>query len=795
MKCLILAGGCGDRLWPLSRKNYPKQFMEIYEGRSLIQETVVRNMPFCDEFLIVINQSCHFILEGQLKAFQGLRYRCFLEQEPRKTAAAISLVCMMENPTELIYVVSADTIAEGAGYQEAVLRGKELARKGALTAFGIPVTAPNTGYGYIRHRGEQVLSFTEKPDRATAEAYMQAGDYLWNSGNFLFRAGDYLQELKKLRPDVYDACRAGVAALDGDGGKVMFRRELLERIPAVSVEKAVFERSDRVKVVPGAFAWQDIGCLEDLENAPIHTNSRNTLAHHCKNVTVINRNRDNLVVANGLEDVIVVNTEDATYIGKKGASEELKEIMRRHEQEMGSYFEHNRVTYRPYGMYQVLASSGEYRVKKVTIYPGCSISFHRHRYRSEHWSVAEGTARISIQMGENGEQITRDYERNESIYVPVGMLHAVSNETDKNVVIIEVGIGQTVEETDIIRMEGQQNRSPAKETEPFVKLLPAYKDYLWGGVRLREQFGKQSDLERIAESWELSAHEAGQSVVAEGRYKGMLFGDYLQKIGRDAWGWKCCGLKRFPILIKLLDAREDLSVQVHPDDEYAMAVEKEYGKNELWYILDCEPDSAVYCGFTKDLEKEELRRRIREGTLTEVLNEHPIEKGDALFIPAGCVHAIKGGVLICEIQQNSNSTYRLYDYNRKDQYQNLRPLHVEKALQVLNLRGGGPLDEAQQGEERAFLPPEAGWTEGDGFRKRMIGSCKYFESVCYEVAQRADIPADEASFVSILIVEGSGNLSAEGKTIDFTKGDSFFVPAGKKTVRLTGCCRCIATRV
>ena len=210
MKCLILAGGCGDRLWPVSRKNYPKQFMEINENRSLLQETVVRNIPFCDEFLIVTNGNYHFILEGQMKAFQGLRYRTFLEQEPRKTAAAIALVCMLENHKELIYVISADTVIDGQGYQETVLRAKELAKDGHLAAFGIPVNEPNTAYGYIRHRGEQVLSFTEKPDEETARKYMAAGDYLWNSGNFLFRAGDFLQELKRLTRDSYSAPKGAV---------------------------------------------------------------------------------------------------------------------------------------------------------------------------------------------------------------------------------------------------------------------------------------------------------------------------------------------------------------------------------------------------------------------------------------------------------------------------------------------------------------------------------------------------------------------------------------------------------
>ncbi len=787
MKCLILAGGCGDRLWPLSRKSYPKQFMEIHENRSLLQETVVRNLPYCQEFLIVTNESYDFIVEGQLKAFQGLRYRSFLEQEPRKTAGAIGMVCMMENPSELIYVVSSDTLMEGAGYQEAILRAKTLARENNLVAFGIPVTSPHTGYGYIRHQGEEVLSFTEKPDLQTARQYMESGQYLWNSGNFLFSAGTFLQELQALCPEVYRACEKAAAAVKKSGRKILLQKELLETVPMVSVEKAVFEHSGKVKVIRGNFAWQDIGRLEDLENAPIHKSSTNVIQHGCRDVTVINRCRDKLVVANGMEDMIAVNTEDAVYIGKKGASDQLKEIMRLHGDAYGGYFEENRVSYRPYGKSQILSVSEGYRVKKVTIYPGRAISVHRHLYRSEHWSVVEGSARISLWPEAGKEPVVREYTKSESIFVPVGMPHTVSNPTEKEVVIIEVAIGQIVTEEDIIRFE-EKKTAPGETPEPVVRLLPAYKDYLWGGTRLREQFGKESDLERIAESWELSAHEAGQSIVAEGRFQGMLFGEYLERIGREAWGWKCQTFAWFPILVKFLDAREDLSIQVHPDDEYALTNENEYGKNEMWFVLDCKPGAAVYGGFSRPVTKEEVAGRIREGTLTEILHRIPVQPGDGVFIPAGTIHAVCGGVLLCEIQQNSNCTYRLFDYDRRDSYGNKRPLHVDKALQVLDPDGASAC-RVIRGDQAVEVPGQP------GFYRRRLASCKYFESVCCDIAEKAVLEVDDASFLSLLMVEGSGTVTVDDKTLDFRKGDSFFVPAGKRTVTIRGGCRCIATHV
>lgn len=790
MKCLILAGGSGDRLWPLSRKNYPKQFMEINENRSLLQETVVRNLPFCEEFLVVTNESYDFILDGQLKAFQGLRSRSFLEQEGRKTAAAIALVCMLENPTELICVVSADTLVEGVGYKEAVLRAKELAKKGNLVAFGIPVTAPNTSYGYIRYAGEEVLAFEEKPDLKKAKTYMNSGDYLWNSGNFLFRVDALLQELKRWCPDVYKACHKATHGLKKSGSKVVFEKAVMESIPAISIEKAVFEKSHKTKVVPSTFFWRDVGCLEDLENAPVHKNSQNIVRKDCSNATIINRSKERLVVANGLEDVMVVNTEDATYIGKKGCSGALKEIMRAHEGELGHFFENNPVTYRPYGKYQVLAASAGYQVKKVTIYPGGTIGFHRHQYRSEHWSIVEGSAQISIGMEEGIAAAAREYHRNESIFVPVGVPHRVSNHTDKNVIIIEVGIGEIVKEEDIIRFEEQKRNAVGKAVEPMVKLLPAYKDYLWGGNRLKEQFHKQSDLACIAESWELSAHEAGQSTVAEGICKGMPFGEYLKYIGKEAWGWKCQAFEQFPILIKLLDAKEDLSIQVHPDDEYAMTNEGEYGKNEMWYVLDCEQDSGIYFGFTRDLTAKELKNRVEDGTLTSVLQELSVQKGDAIFIPAGMVHAIKGGMLLCEIQQNSNSTYRLYDYNREDIYHNRRPLHMDKALDVLHMESVEETKDVQVVSAKNSV-----WTQGDGYRMCPIGSCKYFASIVYEIEREAAIEVDDASFVSLLFVDGQGVIETEEKMLSYKKGDSFFVPAGKKQICIQGKGCCILTHV
>ena len=214
MKCIVLAGGKGNSLWPLSRENYPKQFMDIKNNRSLFQENIARNIPFCDEFIISTNEAYHFIVENQMKDFQGLRYRCVLEEERKKTAPAIAMISMCFNPSELVFVVSSDQMIEGEKYKDTIIYAQELAREGAIVTFGMKPEGPRTDYGYIQYVGDQVVSFKEKPCYEEAARYVEAGNYLWNSGNFLFRAGDFLQELKHLAPEIYEECAKSMEHVD-----------------------------------------------------------------------------------------------------------------------------------------------------------------------------------------------------------------------------------------------------------------------------------------------------------------------------------------------------------------------------------------------------------------------------------------------------------------------------------------------------------------------------------------------------------------------------------------------------
>ena len=310
-----------------------------------------------------------------------------------------------------------------------------------------------------------------------------------------------------------------------------------------------------------------------------------------------------------------------------------------------------------------------------------------------------------------------------------------------------------------------------------VKLTPAFKDYLWGGVRLKTEFNKSCDLDRVAESWELSAHKDGQSVVADGEYKGLSLSAYLDALGKDALGADSQKYDYFPLLIKLIDAKGDLSVQVHPSDAYALEQEGEYGKTEMWYVLDCDEGAALYYGFTRDVTREEYENAIKEGKLTDILNRVDVKRGDVFFIPAGTVHAIGAGILICEIQQNSNTTYRVYDYNRRDKDGNLRPLHVAKALEVSNLQKSPDLPATPDGADI------------------LLAACEYFEVRRLRVNGAAAVTVDRSSFVSLMVTDGKGTLSFEGDKIAFEKGDSLFIPAQNATFTVSGECELIRSKV
>lgn len=311
----------------------------------------------------------------------------------------------------------------------------------------------------------------------------------------------------------------------------------------------------------------------------------------------------------------------------------------------------------------------------------------------------------------------------------------------------------------------------------MLKLKPACKDYLWGGNRLKTEYGKEFEGDILAETWELSCHPDGPSVIAEGPRAGQTLGDYIEEQGRGILGTNCAGLEDFPILIKLIDAKQNLSIQVHPDDAYAMEHEGQYGKTEMWYVADCGADAFLYYGFSRPVSREEFVRRIEEDSLLEVLNAVPVKKGDVFLIEAGTIHAIGGDILIAEIQENSNVTYRVYDYGRVGKDGKKRQLHIPQAVEVTRLE---PV-----GAGRSFVPH--------------LTDCPYFTvdklNLDDRLFEKMEGRVTEESFVSLLFLEGDGRVRCGGTETSYRKGDSIFLSAGAGNYEIEGRGQALVTTV
>lgn len=302
----------------------------------------------------------------------------------------------------------------------------------------------------------------------------------------------------------------------------------------------------------------------------------------------------------------------------------------------------------------------------------------------------------------------------------------------------------------------------------ILKLQPCGKDYLWGGIRLREEYGKKIDLTPLAETWECSVHPDGSSVIANGEFKGQTLAEVL-KIHPEYLGAKVKN-GELPVLVKFIDAKKDLSVQVHPDDEYAKVHEGDNGKTEMWYVIDAEEGASLICGFKHQMTREILRKAVETGTLDRHLQKVEVHKGDTYFVPAGTVHGIGAGILIAEIQESSNVTYRVYDYDRVDKNGQKRKLQFDKAVQVMNM-GVAP-DVKQKPRMVKYYP---------GSSRELLCRCKYFETERIQVAKGFTFSVMNNSFQVLMCLDGGGHvetMDAERKPVRFCKGETLFLPAG-----------------
>lgn len=311
----------------------------------------------------------------------------------------------------------------------------------------------------------------------------------------------------------------------------------------------------------------------------------------------------------------------------------------------------------------------------------------------------------------------------------------------------------------------------------ILKLKPSCKDYLWGGKRLKEEYEKEYDGDILAETWELSCHPDGPSYIANGPYAGKTLQQYIQQEGKAVLGTHCRRFRDFPILIKFIDARDNLSIQVHPDNGFALKHEGQYGKTEMWYVMDAGNDAFLYYGFKREISKEEFAERIKKDTLLEVLHAVPVQKGDVLFIESGTIHAIGKDILIAEIQQNSNVTYRVYDYGRVGKDGKKRDLHIEEALAVT--------------KRVPILKDNSSYPH--------VADCDYFTvdklNLDGNVMKKMEGTVSDDSFASILILEGEGRISDTDEVLNFKKGDSFFLSAGSGSYTVEGACDALITTI
>ncbi|WP_310441887.1 mannose-1-phosphate guanylyltransferase/mannose-6-phosphate isomerase [Sulfurimonas sp.] len=460
MTNIILCGGSGTRLWPVSRTLMPKQFVKFFNNKSLFQLTLQRNSSVCHKELIVSNSEQYFLAKDQLEemALVAQKTTFLLEPVGRNTAPAIALACMTLDAEDIVLVTPSDHLIKNEKeYIKVLERAKRLAQEDNLVTFGIKPTFAEVGFGYIESAGDEVKAFHEKPDFATATKYLEAGNYYWNSGMFCFKAGLFLDELQKYSPAIYEACKKAIgndAKTSSNSNMIGIKLEDMQNIPEDSIDYAVMEKSLKVKVVSSDIDWSDVGSFDALYEELSKDENGNTIN---ENYVQIN-SKNNLIYGNerkiatvDIEDLIIVDTGDALLISKKGSSQKVKKIV----QEIRNNSELHNIhltAHRPWGTYTVLEDSPKYKIKRIEVKPSGRLSLQKHFHRSEHWTVVSGTAVVTL--GEREIPL----RANESIYIPMGELHRLENRGKLLLVVIETQIGDYLGEDDIVRIQDDYKR-------------------------------------------------------------------------------------------------------------------------------------------------------------------------------------------------------------------------------------------------------------------------------------------------------------------------------------------------
>jgi mannose-1-phosphate guanylyltransferase len=462
---VIMAGGSGSRLWPLSRSLYPKQFLALNGDETMLQQTLQRLAGLTLERPVVIcNEDHRFIVAEQLREINQSG-SIILEPVGRNTAPAIALASktVVDSKDSLILILAADhVILNESAFVDAVEKAIPLAEAGKLVTFGIVPTEAHTGYGYIK-RGEsvhehgfQVDAFVEKPNAEIASEYFEGKEHYWNSGMFLMKASRYLEELNQFRPDIYQACENALANTSKDEDFIRIDKGAFEKCPDESIDYAVMEKTSDAVVVPLDAGWSDIGswsALWDVNNKDTNGNavSADSILYETTNCLI--QGSERLIATVGLDNLVIVDTKDALLVASKDKVQDVKKIVEQLKVESRGEFKNHREVYRPWGKYDSIDNGARYQVKRITVKPGEKLSLQMHHHRAEHWIVVSGTAKVT-----NGDKVFLVTE-NESTYIPIGVVHALENPGKLPLEMIEVQSGTYLGEDDIVRFEDRYGRA------------------------------------------------------------------------------------------------------------------------------------------------------------------------------------------------------------------------------------------------------------------------------------------------------------------------------------------------